>query len=748
MKRALALTAMLVAGLVLAMFASRTPQPPSHAASGAFDTARAMVDISAIARQGHPIGTAENARVRDYLTDRLKGLGLEVRTQSGETLESRARGDRALIAGGHVENLIGVLPGKDRSLPPLAVQAHYDSVANSPGAADDATGVGVLLDVARALKAKGQPARDVLFLITDGEEAGLLGARSFYASDPLAKRIGLVLNMEARGGGGRVSMFETSDGNGGLIKAMRGFSPGTTSTSLAVFIYKLMPNDTDLTVVKETGLRGMNWAFIGRQFDYHAGSSTPANLDRGTVEHMGRQVLAAAQAFAFSRDLPKASPDLVYSDLLGGPILAYPQWAGWLVWLVAGAVGAVAIRRAWREEPRSWVEPLKGAGALLLATLVAGLLAYGARKLTGAPIDFTGQRPLLAQFGRFESALTLLCLASLSLITAWLGGRRPWGGWAGALALGWLLTGVLQLLAPPVAFLVAWPVLAATLIAAVAAFAGKAELDAPISLAGFVVLGGLMLGQLLYMAHFVALGVGADMPSALAIFVLLAGLILLPLGWSVSRRRLAIAGCLFLAVGLALVLAVRLTDPSSPRHPRATEVYYLTDADAGKAWRVSAMPDADPWTHKVLTADGGKAAARPLRGFGEKLLLADAAPIAAARPQASITQEADGRTRIRFTQSQTSREIRLSILSDKPIASAEMSGQTVKMQAKRLTLLWSSPGRPAEVALQVPADARLDVKAVELTEGWPRDAKPLPPRPADAMAWGNSDATLSMATVR
>src|SRR3569623_1778860 len=137
-------------------------------------------------------------------------------------------------------------------------------------------------------------------------------------------------------------MFETSEGNGGLIRAMRGFSPGTTSTSLAVFIYKHMPNDTDQTEVKQKGIAGLNWAFIGKEFDYHAGSSTAANLERGTVEHMGRQVLAAAYAFAFSRDLPKASPDMVSSDLLGGQILAYPQWAGWLVWQLAGAHGAVA----------------------------------------------------------------------------------------------------------------------------------------------------------------------------------------------------------------------------------------------------------------------------------------------------------------------------------------------------------------------------------------------------------------------
>jgi hypothetical protein len=159
------------------------------------------------------------------------------------------------------------------------------------------------------------------------------------------------------------------------------------------------------------------------------------------------------------------------------------------------------------------------------------------------------------------------------------------------------------------------------------------------------------------------------------------------------------------------------------------------------------MPDADPWTHKVLTADGGKAEVRPLRGFGEKLLFASARPVGAARPQASIVQ-ADGRTAIRFNQSPGSRQMRLSIRSDKPITSASVNGYATAMQAKRLIVAWSAPGRSAEVLLQAPADAKLDIKAVELTDGWPKDAAPLPPRPADAMAWGDSDATVSSLTLR
>jgi hypothetical protein len=77
-----------------------------------------------------------------------------------------------------------------RALPAVLVMSHYDSVHNSPGAADDSLGAAAALEIARALKAGPQPARDVIFLFTDGEEAGLLGAEAFFARDPLLRPCG------------------------------------------------------------------------------------------------------------------------------------------------------------------------------------------------------------------------------------------------------------------------------------------------------------------------------------------------------------------------------------------------------------------------------------------------------------------------------------------------------------------------------------------------------------------------------
>ena len=156
--------------------------------------------------------------------------------------------------------------------------------------------------------------------------------------------------MEARGGGGRVFMFQTAPGNGGWIDLFRRTAAGPSSNSLAVFLYSLMPNDTDFTVTKAHGKPGLNYAFIGRQFDYHSPSSTPANLDRGSLQHMGEQVLSAARGAAFAAALPAEKPDAVYADIFGGPILAYPAWVGWIVLLAAAAMIAAA---AWKVRPEA-----------------------------------------------------------------------------------------------------------------------------------------------------------------------------------------------------------------------------------------------------------------------------------------------------------------------------------------------------------------------------------------------------------
>jgi hypothetical protein len=93
---------------------------------------------------------------------------------------------------GRLTNLTGVLPG--RSGLEIVLTAHYDTVAGSPGAADDAAGCAVVLAAASAL---GElPRRHTLRVVLyDGEETGLAGSRSWVSGLGVERRraiLGLV----------------------------------------------------------------------------------------------------------------------------------------------------------------------------------------------------------------------------------------------------------------------------------------------------------------------------------------------------------------------------------------------------------------------------------------------------------------------------------------------------------------------------------------------------------------------------
>src|SRR5690606_41744050 len=112
--------------------------------------------------------------------------------------------------------------------------------------------------------------------------------------------VGAVVNLEARGGGGRAMMFETGPGNAETIdlyaRATRAATGGPSSNALAVFVYRLMPNGTDFTIPARRGVAGINLAFIGRPALYHSPEATPEALDQGSVQHIGSQALETADA--------------------------------------------------------------------------------------------------------------------------------------------------------------------------------------------------------------------------------------------------------------------------------------------------------------------------------------------------------------------------------------------------------------------------------------------------------------------
>src|SRR2546423_5843841 len=137
------------------------PVPPNE-----FSCQLAMARVQAIAYEPHPIGSKSNDETRDFLLNELRMIGLSPVVQTTSVADSGGTVWR-------VNNILARLPGSE---PGRAVMlaCHYDSVPAGPGASDDGMAVGALVETMRVLKAGPQLRNDVILLITDGEERGLL----------------------------------------------------------------------------------------------------------------------------------------------------------------------------------------------------------------------------------------------------------------------------------------------------------------------------------------------------------------------------------------------------------------------------------------------------------------------------------------------------------------------------------------------------------------------------------------------
>ena len=161
------------AALILAgtLTAYRTPAPLKlDAAPTEFSAARAQEILKELVGDGvpHPMGGAADAKVRDLIVKRLTALGYATELQTGLSCNDfGACGTPTNIVATH-----GEFAGKDA----VMLAAHYDSVPAGPGASDDGVGVANLLEIARVLSAMPAPKHPIVLLVTDGEEAGLLGA--------------------------------------------------------------------------------------------------------------------------------------------------------------------------------------------------------------------------------------------------------------------------------------------------------------------------------------------------------------------------------------------------------------------------------------------------------------------------------------------------------------------------------------------------------------------------------------------
>jgi hypothetical protein len=301
----------LAAAVILAAFMAyglwTLPVPESENADG-FSSARVVKDIKTISEKPHSVAhPQELAKVRDYLVERLEGLGAEVDLYRYDSVPGpKILGDEFRIEAVDILAEFPPLEGSDDASYLMFI-AHYDSRHIQPmpkdtvlsnGAADDGYGIGVTLEtVSQLLEVRDTWSQGVKILFTDAEESGMQGMKSIWENDRhVFDNVGLIINLEGRGTWGPALLFETGSGNEKVMDLYASTAKYPYTYSLTTVVYGFMPNFTDFTIVKDE-LPGLNFSTIADINSYHTDKDNFANISEKSIQHYGEQILPLAMQY-------------------------------------------------------------------------------------------------------------------------------------------------------------------------------------------------------------------------------------------------------------------------------------------------------------------------------------------------------------------------------------------------------------------------------------------------------------------
>jgi hypothetical protein len=732
------------------------PVPPTAPPTG-FSSGRALEHVRAIAQEPHPMGSPENEAARDYLLEELSALGLEPEVQKATAVTCCSHEGAA--SAGKPENVLARLEGTAKGGKAFLVAAHYDSVSRGPGANDDGAGVAAMLETIRALKTGPPLKNDVIFLLTDGEEPGLLGAKAFVEGHLWAEDVGAVLNLEAPGNTGAARLFETSDDNGWVIRQFAKAAPypfdGTSGDAAA---YELSGSNTDLNVFMDAGWAGMNVAYVdGIATHYHTRLDNVEELDERSLQHLGSYAFALTRHFGnVGLDHTKA-PDEVYFNLLGS-VVHYPE--RWVVPLMAFVVllfvGVVAL--GFRRRQVSLGGIAFGFLALLGSMIVAALGVYLVWALIR--ILYPAENMWALQY---KAPLYWIGFASLSVAmtaTLYVGFSKKIrvANLAMGALLWWLMSAVLMsALFPPESFMYTWPLLFSLLgLGALFAFGDRAASP----WYPFAVLVLAAIPAVLVFApgfHGVTLIQGLLWPAAVPAFAvmiaMLLGLLIPHLDLIAKPSRWLLPGAAA-TLGLGLVVAGTLTAGFDAHHPKPNNIFYALNADTDKAIWASYDEAPDAWTAQFLGADAEKGAVTDYVDASEPLLYSEAPVVSLEAPDAELLDDSTGdgmRTlRVRITPPPRATLLAVTTDAEERVVGAAVDGKRVPNDTSDdggppawALNYWSPPPEGVELTLEVEGTEPLTLTARAATPGLPTiPGESYQDRPPDMMPRRYEDRTL------
>jgi len=755
MRRVFSASILPAAILLISWVGLRPPRPqPVSAPPRVFSAERAIRFLGRILtdEQPHPVGSAANDAVRARILAELTNLGYQPQVQT-------ALGCSEFGVCATVSNVVARLDGAGgASESPNAVllASHYDSVPAGPGYSDDGTSVGATLEMARALKAMPAPRNPVIFLIDDGEEAGLLGARAFVDSHPWASQVRAAVNLDARGTSGPSLMFETGSASQWAVGLYAHGSRRPALSSIFYTVYKLLPNDTDFTIFKAAGYQGLNFAYIGDVAHYHTPLDNSASLTPASVQHQGENGLAAVTALANSDLSSPPQRDAVFFDVLGRRTVQWPARRSLPFALLIAVLLGLEIAWMIHRKSVTAAEFLCGflgwLSTLAVTTVVALLFVYLLRRAGAMPVAWVAH-PLPLE----------VCFWFLGIVVAMIHGvllaRKAgfWGLWSGAW-LWWSLLSVLAAwLAPGVSYLFLLPVGTAALVGLLAFSGSVGESRGSL----LVVLPPLAVAALVGFPVPLLLYSGLGNISLVPVAVVLAGISTIAAPLSIDLRNdsglrgFAFVATPIVAVAAAVFLAI-VAPAYSAKAPERLNIEYWEDADASQSqWII--QPESGRLPEPIRVA----ALFRPLdRGAfpwdGRPSFAAAAQDLDLPPPTFTVLESTPSGARRAYRmllRSERGAPYAAVLFSpDAGVASVRIDGQPLTAgipRDRRFLNRWSAyacaamPPSGIEISFSLPAGKLVDVYAADKSYSLPNEGKFLVnSRPLTATPSQDGDVTI------
>lgn len=272
--------------------------------------------LAAPERRGRGMGTPGLEEAAKYIAQQFESAGLKPGGDNGTWFQHFTVAEGPDGKPVEAMNVIGVLPGtreawSDQS---IVLSAHYDHLGLGwpdvhagnegkihPGADDNASGVSVLIELARNLVAEGGGSRNLVFAAFSGEEAGLQGSR-YYVSHPLFPVVGIrgVVNMDTVGrlndGDIAVHATGTADEWQHIFRGV-GFVTGIKSRNVPA---RVGGSDQDSFI--DAGVPAVQ-IFTGAHADYHRPTDTPDKIDDAGLVKVATFVKEAL-AYLLEREEP------------------------------------------------------------------------------------------------------------------------------------------------------------------------------------------------------------------------------------------------------------------------------------------------------------------------------------------------------------------------------------------------------------------------------------------------------------